>query len=224
MSEITDGWSVDVDGVNVVVEFPRGEDAGRRVLSRHEARVLRVQLHLAYLLAGRNRSTTGADSDATPEEVFAFKALMQDHPDLRTVDITEEMAAELLDRYKAFVGRNSERTSAGELGPESSAEARAHSSAASGVSPVTARLPRDWNIAARGQTVEFVVPASAADGHFALRIEEATAAGLALIQQAERARLAWLEARERAIEQTGGSLSGTYGPGYLDEVREGWYE
>jgi hypothetical protein len=50
-----DGWSVDVDGQNVVMTFPAGDDSGRRVLSRDEARVLRYQLELAYFLAGRNR-------------------------------------------------------------------------------------------------------------------------------------------------------------------------
>ena len=54
MSEIPDGWSVDVDGEKVVVNFPVEGDYGHRVLSRHQARVLRTQLHLAYLLAERN--------------------------------------------------------------------------------------------------------------------------------------------------------------------------
>jgi hypothetical protein len=54
MSEMTDGWSVDVDGEKVVVNFPVEGDYGHRVLSRHQARVLRTQLHLAYLLAERN--------------------------------------------------------------------------------------------------------------------------------------------------------------------------
>ena len=44
MSEMPDGWSVDVDGEKVVVNFPVGGDYGHRVLSRHQARVLRTQL------------------------------------------------------------------------------------------------------------------------------------------------------------------------------------
>ena len=44
MSEMPDGWSVDVDGEKVVVNFPVEGDYGRRVLSRHQARVLRTQL------------------------------------------------------------------------------------------------------------------------------------------------------------------------------------
>jgi hypothetical protein len=44
MSEMPDGWSVDVDGEKVVVNFPVGGDYGHWVLSRHQARVLRPQL------------------------------------------------------------------------------------------------------------------------------------------------------------------------------------
>ena len=44
MSEMPDGWSVDVDGEKVVVNFPVEGDYGHRVLSRHQARVLRTQL------------------------------------------------------------------------------------------------------------------------------------------------------------------------------------
>src|SRR6476660_4605193 len=44
MSEMPDGWSVDVDGEKVDVNFPVEGDYGRRVLSRHQARVLRTQL------------------------------------------------------------------------------------------------------------------------------------------------------------------------------------
>lgn len=52
-----DGWSVDVDGEKVVVNFPVEGNYGHRVLSRHQVRVLRTQLPLAYLLAGRNERT-----------------------------------------------------------------------------------------------------------------------------------------------------------------------
>ncbi|OBJ93993.1 hypothetical protein [Mycobacterium sp. 1245852.3] len=70
MSLMPDGWSVDVDGANIVVSFSDGDRDGRWVLSRHDARVLRAQLHLAYLLAGRNRWSTGAEPGATSEEVI----------------------------------------------------------------------------------------------------------------------------------------------------------
>jgi hypothetical protein len=39
MSEMPDGWSVDVDGEKVVVNFPVEGAYGHRVLSRHQARV-----------------------------------------------------------------------------------------------------------------------------------------------------------------------------------------
>ena len=57
MSEMPDGWSVDVDDEKVVVNFPVEGDYGHRVLSRHQARVLRTQLPPAYQLAGRNERT-----------------------------------------------------------------------------------------------------------------------------------------------------------------------
>jgi hypothetical protein len=44
MGEMPDGWSVDVDGEKVVVNFPVEGDYGHRVLSRTQARVLRTQL------------------------------------------------------------------------------------------------------------------------------------------------------------------------------------
>jgi hypothetical protein len=61
------------------VTFPVGDDSGPRVLSRHDARVLRVQLHLAYLLAGRNSWRTGTTTVARRAEqpeagVFATEA------------------------------------------------------------------------------------------------------------------------------------------------------
>jgi hypothetical protein len=34
---------------------------------------------------------------------------MQDHPNLRDADITDDLAAELLDRYEAYVGRDLEQ-------------------------------------------------------------------------------------------------------------------
>ena len=61
---------MDVDGNKVVVTFPAGAQSGRRLLSRHEARVLRLQLHLAYLLAGRNFWISAAGTDATEGEAL----------------------------------------------------------------------------------------------------------------------------------------------------------
>lgn len=221
MSPMPEGWSVDVDGANIVVSFPEGDQDGRRVLSRHDARVLRVQLHLAHLLAGRNRWSTGAEPGATSEEVAAIRAVTQDHPDLRGADITYQVAAELLEHFKAYVGRNLERI------PLSSMSAEPVSTA-----PVTepegatatGGLPRGWSIRAKGHEVEFIVPASAEDGYFDLRIEEALAVGVAVTQQAEWARLAWLEARQRAIEETSGSLSSAFEPDELRDLRKDWSE
>jgi hypothetical protein len=68
MGDLPDGWSVDVDGPKIVVTLPVREESGRRILSRHEARVLRFQLHLAYLLAGRNFWTAGVGTDAVREQ------------------------------------------------------------------------------------------------------------------------------------------------------------
>lgn len=221
MTEMPEGWSVDVDGANIVVSFPDGDEAGRRMLSRHDARVLRVQLHLAYLLAGRNRWSAGAGPGVTSEEVAALRAVMRDHPDLLGADITYQVAAELLERFKAYVGRNLERI------PPSSMSAEPVSTAPvteAGGATATSELPRGWSIRARGHEVEFIVPASAADGYFDLRIEEALAVGVAITQQAERARLAWLEARQRAIEETSGSLSSAFEPDELRDARKDWSE
>jgi hypothetical protein len=44
MSEMPDDWCVDANGEKVVVNFPVEGDYGHRVLSRHQARVLRTQL------------------------------------------------------------------------------------------------------------------------------------------------------------------------------------
>jgi hypothetical protein len=60
-----DGWSVDVDGEKVVVNFSVEGDYSHRVLSRHRARVLRTQLHLAYLFAGPNERTAEAGPSIT---------------------------------------------------------------------------------------------------------------------------------------------------------------
>lgn len=134
----------------------------------------------------------------------------------------DELAVELLDRYKAYVRRYLEEFPQRGLGHDSSAEIQDRRRATA--LGLRAELPRDWSIIAAGQSVEVVVPASGADGYFVLGIDEAVAAGLALIQQAQQARLTRLEARKRAIEQTSGSLGGAYGTDYLNEEREGWDE
>jgi hypothetical protein len=47
-------------GPNIFMAFADGDETGRRILTRHQTRVLREQLRLAYLLAGRNRLTRAA--------------------------------------------------------------------------------------------------------------------------------------------------------------------
>jgi hypothetical protein len=46
-----EGWSVDTDGSSVILKIPSG--AGNYVLSAGEARALKNQLHIAYLIASR---------------------------------------------------------------------------------------------------------------------------------------------------------------------------
>lgn len=134
----------------------------------------------------------------------------------------DELAVGLLHRYKAYVSRYLEEFPHSGLRHDSSAEIQDRRRATA--PGLRAELPRDWRIVAAGQSVEVVVPASGVDGYFVLGIDEAVAAGLALIQQAQQARLARLEARKRAIEPTSESVGGAYGPDYLSEEREGWDE
>lgn len=197
MTDNPNGWTVDVDGVNVVMALPEGRASGRQVLSRYEVRVLREQLRLAYLLAGRNRWATGRDVAANElaEEVPRGSALTHDELSLREVEVSDEIAAKLLERYNTFVERYVNRALRGVRYGEASAKASPRS-AASWEVPVN--VPRDWRIAAKGQSVEFAVPASAADGEFVLGIDEAVAAGVALIQQAERALIAQQEGNRTA--------------------------
>ena len=119
MKFIPDGWPVDVDGNNVLVTFPAGDQSGRRLLSRHEARVLRLQLHLAYLLAGRNFWTSAAGTDATEGEADSFSALIRDRMKLQRVEISEDERAELLtpsagvERYREEIERAASCQTAG---------------------------------------------------------------------------------------------------------------
>lgn len=169
MSSMPAGWSVDVDGQQVIV-CVSGRPDDRFVMSAQEARTLRNQLHFAYLVAWRESETDSGS--ATDPESNSTAGLPAAPPPLDEVD----------------------------------------------------ELPADWRIANRGQSVEVVVRASAADGEFTLSAQEAFAAGRALIFHAGRARLAWLEARKRAIESTSGGFPEAFPPGYLDDEREGWAE
>jgi hypothetical protein len=60
MSPMPEGWSVDTDGSNVILTIPPG--AGNYVLSAAEARSLKNQLHIAYLIASR-RELGAADPE-----------------------------------------------------------------------------------------------------------------------------------------------------------------
>lgn len=193
MSQMPEGWSVDVRGAQILVHVS-GRPDDQFYLTLQEARSLRVQLHLAYLLAGRNTA-----------EVSALRKLFADHPELRADDISHDLAADLLEAYKSYVVRAVD----GQAQEEAETDA--------------GQLPRDWGISAIGSSVEFVVPASAADGHFALTEREAVAAGVALIRQAERARQNRMESRRRAIEEGAGEFfAGIYGPDYLEDLRRDW--
>lgn len=61
MSPMPEGWSVDVEGTRVVIRVP-GRPDDVFYLSAREARMVRIQLHLAYLTAfWRRRSVIGSD-------------------------------------------------------------------------------------------------------------------------------------------------------------------
>lgn len=60
MSPMPEGWSVDVEGTRVVIRVP-GRPDDVFYLSAREARMLRIQLHLAYITAfWRRRSVIGS--------------------------------------------------------------------------------------------------------------------------------------------------------------------
>ncbi|SHU95771.1 antitoxin MazE-like protein [Mycobacteroides abscessus] len=65
MSPMPEGWSVDVDGTRVVVRAPGGPGVGF-YLDVAQARMLKKQLHLAYLIADHQRSDSGRDDDLGP--------------------------------------------------------------------------------------------------------------------------------------------------------------
>lgn len=195
MSSLPEGWSVDVSGPQIVVRVS-GRPDHLFHLTLQEARLLRVQLHLAYLLAGRN----------TAEAVRLWK-LFGDHPDLRDADIFHDLAADLLEIYKSHTGRPADNPEQEDAETE------------------PGQLPRDWGISAVGDSVEFVVPASADDGRYTLTRAEALAAGVLLIQEAERARHNWMEFRRRAIEEEASEFfAGLYGPDYIEDLRRDWLD
>jgi hypothetical protein len=97
MTPIPDEWSVDVQGPNIIVAFADGDETGRRILSRHQARVMREQLRLAYLLAGRNKLTK--DASAAVEvgpQTGSVSALIGDELHLHPVAASDEDLARLL--------------------------------------------------------------------------------------------------------------------------------
>jgi hypothetical protein len=223
MSQMPDGWFVDVDGDKVLVTIPAGDESGRRLLSRHEARVLRVQLHLAYLLAGGNFWTTGGGAAAPQEEPDSFSALIRDRLDLGRVEISAEKRAELLAKHRQRVERYREELerATAEQGvaawsvdwgsPEWDVLARQARAADGGGSEdhgrLTGQLPEGWSIESAGPAVRFTVPASGVDGELELTDMEALSAGVRFIQlsaiaRAARSAIEWLkdpslESRER---------------------------
>ena len=78
MSEMPDGWSIDVDGEKVVVNFPVEGDYGHRVLSRHQARVLRPPL----------RRVGDADASAPNTAQFAVKQVVGS---TRTITVADQL-------------------------------------------------------------------------------------------------------------------------------------
>jgi len=200
-----DGWSVDVDVENVFVTFPTGDSVARLELSQREARVLRNQLDLASLLAGRNVWSAGDFSEGSSADSVAFNALIRDRLELRRVGISDEERAELWARHRERVKLYIEQlepdaaqpetatplderenpetgAQAGEVGSGTHVGARR-----SWLGPAT-QLPRGWRIELASQLIKFVVPASGIDGEFGLTDAEALATGVRLIQLSALAR------------------------------------
>lgn len=193
MSSMPEGWSVDVNGPQIVVRVSSRPD-DQFHLTLDEARALRVQLHLAYLLAGRNTA-----------EAVLLRKLLGSHPELRDADISHDLAADLFETYKSYAGRPVDNPAQEEAATE------------------PGRLPVDWRISATGSSVELVVPAIAADGRYTLTQAEALAASATLIQQVERARRNRMESRQKAIEEGASEFfAGLYGPHYLVDLRGDW--
>ena len=88
MSEMPDGWSVDVDGEKVVVNFPVEGDYGHRVLSRHQARVLRTQ------------SAGSGDADASAPNTAQF-AVKQVVDSTKTITVADQLH---LSRFANIIG------------------------------------------------------------------------------------------------------------------------
>jgi hypothetical protein len=157
MNPNPDEWSVDVEGPNIIVPFASGGESGRRILTRHQTRVLREQLRLAYLLAGRNRLTRDASAVEVGDE---------DH-ELSRLEAIEQTAGILTGAF------------------QSSEDSSVHDDEAHAAS-VRNRLPERWDIRPEGDAIFFGVPASAADGEFLLTQAEALAVGVLLIQLSRR--------------------------------------
>ena len=96
MSEMRDGWSVDVDGEKVVVNFPVVGDYGHRVLSRHKP---------AYC----ERSSAGSgDADASAPNTAQF-AVKQVVDSTKTITVADQLhlsrfAGEIRGHYRRVVG------------------------------------------------------------------------------------------------------------------------
>lgn len=71
MSSMPAGWSVDVDGKQVIV-CVSGRPDDRFVMSVQEARTLRNQLHIAYLVAWRD---VDSDSGGAPDSELGATAI-----------------------------------------------------------------------------------------------------------------------------------------------------
>lgn len=217
MSLMPDGWSVDVDAENVVVTFPTGGGLARLPLSQREARVLRNQLHLAYLLAGRNIRTSGDFPEGGGAESDTLGALIRDRLHLREIDLSEEERAELLARHRQRVKRYIEQLEQDAAHPETAItfddweNPEAGAQAAEGGRAVdvdagrarhepVVELPHGWSIEPAGEHIRFVVPASGVDGLFELTDAEALAAGVALVRASERARIDRLASARGAVD------------------------
>jgi hypothetical protein len=202
VTPIPDEWSVDVQGPNIIVAFADGDETGRRILTRHQARVMREQLRLAYLLAGRNKLTRDASAVEVGAETSSVSALIGDelHPIL--VDVSDEDVAQRLTEHRERRRRRAhedddrsrleaiERTAGALTGAfQSSEDATApedEDDAATNAVRIRNRLPERWDIQPVGDSIYFGVPASAADGEFLLNQGEALAVGLLLIQLSRR--------------------------------------
>ncbi|WP_006247140.1 hypothetical protein [Mycolicibacterium tusciae] len=195
MTPIPDEWSVDVQGPNIIVAFADGDETGRRILSRHQVRVMREQLRLAYLLAGRNKLTKDASAAVeVGSQTGSVSALIGDELHLHPVAASDEDLARLLtevrERRQWRTGEDQSASAvhsegnAAESGRASGPEDEAGS--ATDARPIRNRLPRHWDIRPVGESIYFGVPASAADGEFLLSQGEALAVGVLLIQLSRR--------------------------------------